>query len=251
VFDPTTLSSIAGVERRNAVIQAAAYLVERYRRRWASIVPIELNRLAYTLDAQIKRVPEVHDGARLIPVRGGFCVLVGHNLPRSKYRTSVAHELAHTLFYSRAAEMPQQLVAPTAKEEHFCFDVARRVLAPDYLIKSADLWQEPSARCIFRRLTDPNGSFQLSQPVAARVMLADYELAVGVAGRCVKEGNEWTIQAGAAAVSPKLCPSDRTHLWTSVRHWLTDATEPSGYHIFGQTAPDSLSAFVVAVRAAT
>jgi hypothetical protein len=248
VTDPKSWLSAEGAERRGAAADAADLLLNTYRRCWAGLVPIELHRLAYTLDVQIKRVREVDGGARLIPVRGGFRVIVGHNLPRAKYRMAVAHELSHTLFYSRAAEMPEQLIECTDQEEHFCFDVARRILAPAWLIDAANLDRESDPQVVFCQLTNRKGAFQVSQPVAARLMLADYELATGIGSRWMNTAEGWSPQKSGASASPKLNPNNRKYLWAAARHWLNCGVELQGYRVFGQTDRDGTSAFVVATR---
>lgn len=246
---PTDWLKAKGEERRRVVTAAAAALSGKYKKRWESVVPIELHRLAYTLDAQIKRHRHVRDGARLLPVPGGFRVLIGYNLPRSKFRTSVAHELAHTLFYSRDSETPQQLVASSQAEEHFCFDVARHVLAPDWLVHAAELERLSDASEVYRRLIDWNGAFQLSQPIAARVMLADYQLAIGVAGRWVRGQDGWKCECSGASASPCLSTDERAFLWYVAESWLRRGIEWSGFRVIGRPIQrDSDSAFVVVVR---
>jgi hypothetical protein len=179
--DPLRWLATHGDDWRDAVEQASSILLSEYRARWPDGPFVNLFQLGVTLGARITRVANLCDGARLMPVDGGFRVLINEDLPGARFRFSVAHELAHTLFYSRENSVPRQLQAPADKEEQFCSDVARRVLAPSWLIDRCRLREIADAKEVFRRLTDSAGAFRLSKALAARVMLADYGLRLELA----------------------------------------------------------------------
>src|SRR5216683_899778 len=88
-----------GADREQAIEQASRQLIEAYKKTWPTIVPIELHRLAATLNAKISTVPNLEGEARLVPSKGGFMVFVDPALPAARQRMAIAHELAHTLFY--------------------------------------------------------------------------------------------------------------------------------------------------------
>jgi hypothetical protein len=237
-----------GEDRRGAVRSAAALLLADYRERWPTLAPVELNRVASTVGAKIVWVPQLSGGARLLPVPGGFRILVSRGLPSAKVRTSIAHELAHTLFYSRAEEVPQQLITANEKEEKFCFDVARWVLAPDWIVEASGIRKMRDPRTVFALLIDPSGPFRLSRPIASRVMLDDYHMATGIAGRWVKKG-KWALERSSACASRGLGRKDREFLRSAARRWLMDGTQPgNGDLVIAVPELSGQSAWVVVVR---
>lgn len=236
----------SGAQRRTAAKLAAGTLLARYRDRWRTIVPPELHRLAASLGSTISRVKEVEGGARLLPVRGGFQILVSTDLHMAKYRMAVAHELAHTLFYSKDEEIPKRLFGPSRREEDFCFDVGRRILAPEWLISDLQRYGLLDPEELFDCLT---GKLKLSKPIAARVMLEDYELVVGVAGRWSRNEAEWKLERGGAYASPCLGRKERKSLHELARRWLETNIAPLGpYQIVSRVHPPGEAAFVCVVR---
>lgn len=240
---PSDWLTAKGEELRLAVKRAALLLLQGYRRRWASLTPVELHRLAWSLETQICRESQVEGGARLMPVPGGFVILVDDSLPAAKWRTSIAHELVHTLFYSRETRIPARLFKATPREEHFCFDVGRRILAPDWMIADLGLTKMQDARAIFAVLTAKLG---LSRPVAARVMLQDYMLARGVAARWARTNGHWGLVHGNVFASPSLGRQERERLRSVAKHWLEDKSSIADeLRVFGTFEPSGESAFVL------
>jgi hypothetical protein len=240
---PSDWLRASGDELRLAVKHAALLLLEGYRHKWANLAPVELHRLAWSLETQISREPKVEGGARLMPVPGGFVVLIDNNLPVAKCRTSIAHELVHTLFYSRETRIPTRLFKMTPKEEHFCFDVGRRILAPDWLLVDLGLTEMQDAKAIFASLTRKLG---LSKPVAARVMLEDYMLARGVAARWAHRNGQWDLVRGNVYASPSLSRNERQFLRGVAKQWLEKKTKvEEEYRVFGTFEQSGDSAFVL------
>jgi hypothetical protein len=237
-----------GDKWQEAVVTAASILLQDYRTTWPDAPFVNLYRLASTLDTRIAFVTDLTDGARLMPVQGGFRVLVRESLPRAKFRFSVAHELAHTLFYSREHDIPQQLQGPTKNEEIFCCDVARRVLAPDWLVDRCGLREMASAKEVFATLTDSDGAFRLSKPLAARVMLADYRLAKGVGGLWLNTGGAWKLKAGMAYASQSLGDKQKKLLRGMAQFWLKNRKEPLGFQVIGCDEVEGDSAFVIVLQ---
>ena len=186
-----------------------------------------------------------------MPVQGGFRVLVKETLPPARFRFSVAHELAHTLFYSREREVPQQLQEPTEKEEIFCSDVARRVLAPRWLVEACCLKEMTDGKDVFAMLTDRRGPFRLSKPLAARVMLADYQLARGIGGMWVNSGGVWKAKPGMAYATQGLGERQRKLLRAMANYWLKHRREPPGFRIIGSDDVPGQSSFVVVLQQGT
>src|SRR5262249_273929 len=128
-------------------------------------------------------------------------------------------------------DVPRRCLEPSTKEEQFCFDVGRRILAPDWLIADIRRFQFSDPRDLFDCLTS---RLKLSKSTAARVMLEDYELAIGVAGRWRRLDGKWKLDRGRAFASPRLTPRDRKHLRATAMRWLAERVLPPGpYKIIG------------------
>jgi hypothetical protein len=243
---PLDVRQLHGTARKSAVKDAADQLLEKYRERWPSIVPVELHRLASSLQVRIEMVKGLTGGARLLPASGGFLILVSDELPPAKFRTSVAHELAHTLFYSRECLTPERAQEATKAEESFCFDVARFVLAPRWALDRVNTQETGDPEALFQVLHD---GLRLSKPLAARVMLDDYELATGVAGRWEGSAGLWTLQRGSACATSALTSPERKALWEMARAWVCDRAQPAiHHHVFGFDDKTGRSSFVVVVK---
>jgi hypothetical protein len=234
------------VQCPDATLRAPTEQLSRaYRERWPDLIPVELHRLAWCLAVRIDPVGPLEGGARLVPVSGGFVVLVDRRLSPARYRTAVAHELAHTLFYSVSSSMPKRRVEHSKKEEYFCFDVARRLLAPKWVVEAIGLRQGHDAQEVFNALTS---KLHLSRPVAARVMLDDHELAQGVAGRWRKDGGAWLLGKGTACASPSLSQEQRRSLRHRAHQWLTGQQVTTvACRVIGELNRTGESAFVVVV----
>ena len=232
-------------EWRTAVRHAAGFLLREYRTRWTHLVPIELNRLAASLGAKIIRVRSLPGHGRLIPADERFVVLVDAKLGYSSFRTTVAHELAHILFFDREAKEVRRREV-LEKEEDFCFDVARHLLVPDWHLKQIRGRQISNVGELFSILTE---EFRVSRPVAARVMLEDYALAEGIAGRWTKRNGEWSLDPGRAYASPSIASEMRKELHALAREWLASGTETVGdYRVAGIVEQSGQSAFVVVAQ---
>ena len=243
---PPSWLRLKGLDRATAVERASHELLRAYREQWPNLIPTELHRLSASLGCQVRTVRNLEGGARLLPVRGGFHVLVSDKLEAGRYRTAVAHELCHTLFYSRNGDIPERLLPTTEAEERFCFDVARRVLAPRWMLEAVGLPSQRDAKPMFRILT---GRFKLSRPTAARLMLADYELVTGVAGRWSLVENEWRLNRGESSASPQLKVTERKLLHSAARNWLRSGDPETIFcQVFGLMEAGNQSAFVLVQR---
>jgi hypothetical protein len=216
--NPADWLNTQGAERKAALDFAAEVLLADYMQRWPCAAPVDLLRLAESLGAEITRIRDLEGGARLIPLRGGFQVLVSETLESNRARVAIAHELAHTLFYDRQTEAPKRLIAPSNAEEHFCADLARRLLAPSYLLTTGtatELRQDELYRLAVDR-------FQLSRLAAARLILQDYGLGSGTAARWQRTAGGWLQVPSTACKSDKLSPLECSQMDQFVKNWLED-----------------------------
>ena len=242
------LSSV-GSRRRNACEEAASLITSNYRQKWSNLKPVELNRLAASLNVQLRELPELEGGARLAPTPGGFLLLFSEDSRQNDYaqfRISVSHELAHTLFFERKGSegIPQRLLNPSEEEERFCFEVARRILAPRWILSNLGLLRERDASVIFKALTKTLG---LSWSVAARLMVEDYPLVLAVAGRWRKIRNRWQVVSGEFFSTPELPEETLLGLTRAVGAWLErESTVGFNCNIAARFSNGRRSAFVIA-----
>jgi len=211
--------SVKNEKREFAVQEAANILLSSYcsRSQWLNLIPIELYRLAATLNTKIEFISNTKSEATLIPVKGGFRILINGDLGRSRYRTSIAHELVHTLFYDSSKSVPRRMFKPSNEEEWFCFDVARRILAPEWHLMSLGVLTLRDPKQIFDLLTSKH---KISLPMASRIVLQDYCIFQGVAGRWKKDEKGWKLQQGTAYASPTLSTKRRKMLNDRAREFL-------------------------------
>jgi hypothetical protein len=234
-----------GVERQRAVECAAETLMADYRRSYRSMVPPELHRLASLIGAQISYVADLPGGARLLPVQGGFQILIDSTLVGCRKRTAIAHELVHTLFYSKNDSIPKRVLPPSRTEEHFCFDVARRILVPHWMIRSSGLRDIQEASRLFSTIAC---TFKLSRQMASRVLLQDYQLLSGVAAVWIKTGEQWRMKLGNCYASPDLSRRDRATLHSVARAWLCSEQKENRSEVIGSFDSTARKAFVLVVQ---
>jgi hypothetical protein len=188
--------------RAKAIQQASAMLLDDYLRHWSERIPVDLKKLANSLATEIVEMDEMKGDGFLMPTQNGFRILVRPGQPIGRHRATIAHELAHILFYSDPKKgQPRRLIPTTLKEEHFCFDLARHILAPRAHLKAIGIIDETDPIIIFSKLVE---QLKLSRPWAARIMFADYGLAKGIGGRWVQSSLGWKQERGSASATPSL-----------------------------------------------
>ena len=236
-----------GNARCEAVRKAARFLLKQYLEKWAYLIPVELHRLAATANAEIVRMQDLNGDAILMPVRGGFQILVNAAASAGRYRTSVAHELVHTLFYTIPEQgAPRRAIPHNQREESFCFDVARHLLVPQEHLEAIGVLRESDVTLIFNQLTRV---LLLSRPWAARVMLADYALARGIAGRWIRTAEGWKQEKSAATATPSLSREERANLRKAVAEHLESPEKGSGgLRIVTLTEQSGAGVFVIAAQ---
>ncbi|MGD0598053.1 MAG: hypothetical protein ABSA64_11110 [Sedimentisphaerales bacterium] len=208
----------AGQSWVESVESASSFLLRDYLKKWEHLIPVELHRLASTLHAEVVRLNDLEGEAVIMPKNGGFRILVKSSMTTSRYRTSVAHELVHTLFYTDSNEgTPQRAIPHSKREENFCFDVARYLLAPKEHLEKIGVFRESDPTIVFNMLTQ---TLRLSRPLAARVMLADYPLATGIGGRWILKPIGWKLEPGSSTASPCLSEREKTELRKVAKGYL-------------------------------
>ncbi len=206
-----------GESYKQAIEEASKFLLLNYFEKWREFIPIELNRLAYTLGAKIIPKNDINGEAILLPYRDGFLILVKTNQHIGRYRMSIAHELGHTLFFTSQNNKQERIIPYSQQEEFICFDLARHLLAPKYHLETLGFFDEVDPKLMFLKLT---GILFLSRPIAARVMLADHMLVKGIGGRWCQTENEWKLVKGYSAATPTLSEYERKKLRSIARDFL-------------------------------
>lgn len=236
-----TWLSTRGNARIEAARLAANALLYDYPYSGERLSRIDLGRLAVALRIKLKRRVSVSGEARLIPTDRGFVILYSRP-PGSghRYRTSIAHEMAHTLFYSRE-HPPTRIIPWSQAEEHFCFDVARMILAPQWLLSSLGIFEMEDVMAALDVLVRSVG---VSWPVASRLLLADHAHFVGVSARwtCETDTGIWRLDRSSAAATDRLTRTERQHLHGLARRWLQSG-EPEP-QVAGRISPSGSVAFV-------
>jgi hypothetical protein len=225
-----------GAARLRAAAEAAEQVLAKYPRSSSSADYVDLGLLSRSLNVHVRWLPRVSGRARLVPRKDGFTAYAESygsvrsasatwNHPRA--RMDLAHELAHTLFYSWTEDVPTRQVPVSSDEEHFCFDAARRILAPEWLITSLS----KSTRDIGNLYDLLSLRGRISRPTAARLLLSDYGLAQGVAGRWRRDGREWRLERGTAIASSNLSASERQTFRAQALRYLNEEPVSPGYAV--------------------
>ena len=225
-----------GPERLRAAAEASNRLFAKYPKSRAPADYVDIGLLSQSLSVRVHWLPRVSGRARLIPRKDGFTVYATAygsehssagtwNHPRA--RMDLAHELAHTLFYSWQNDVPIRQFPVTPDEEHFCFDAARRVLAPAWLVahlskSTRDIRNLYDLLCLRGRI---------SRPTAARLLLSDYGIAQGVAGRWKRHDGNWRLEPGTGVASSNLSISQRQAFRAQALRCLNDETPPAAYMV--------------------
>jgi IrrE N-terminal-like domain len=194
-----------GSSRAGIADKAAEYLLSQYKRSGSrDEIPVNLDGLAKSLRCRVEIADSMEGEGRLLPTSTGFTILINPRMPYPRRRVSIAHEMAHTLFYD-SQRSNRRIIPATTEEEGFCFDVGRRLLAPRWLLRRAGLYEERAVGAIFRAL---KVRFLLTRPAAARAILQDHSLVVGLAGVWRRRRSRWEIDFDSLVTSPVLDSAD-------------------------------------------
>ena len=116
---------------------------------------------------KIEKLDMETDGM-LIPCKGGFIMKINNGLPLVRQRFACAHEIGHTYFFDLEKDPP---VKPYTRsktrywiEEGICYEIGRRILLPDFLIKK---WIENSKPPYIDEFTDMMNVFIVSGELLA------------------------------------------------------------------------------------
>lgn len=80
------------------------------------------------------RREKLHTHGMLIPVKDGFVIKLNSDTPRTRQRSTCAHEIAHTFFYDLSASPPRRMDYGTGRygyEENMCNELTGEILMPE------------------------------------------------------------------------------------------------------------------------
>ena len=241
-------SELHGEEWHKSITESVTYLLSSYQNKFSNEIPVNLYRLAALNDTRIEIVNKLEGEARLLPINNGFLILVNENewLTRNKRcRTAIAHELAHTIFYNNVGGVPTRMFKSDNREEQFCFDVGRRLLAPEWLIKKYIFPKLPDVQLIFNKLHE---EFKISRPVIARIMLQDYPIASGIANAWELINGKWIPKKGLSLASPNLPTELKKKLKEISESWLINENKVfSPWLIIDQIEDPKKSAYIMVI----
>lgn len=236
-----------GSEWHDIVCEAARLLLTPYELRWKGELPINPYRLAWCVRARVRRVAGLEGPAYLMPVVGGFHLLIASGTRPFALRTAVAHEIVHSLFYDNTARIPSRLASGSEREEAFCREVARRLLAPRWALEKITLSSDSHVSEMMNAVIAGLG---ITIPVASRVLLEDYALVVGVAGTW-REVNSCGVPVSSGAHATRcLSRKERTDLRKLGTWWLNSSNRgalPKRYMIAATDYGEGVKFVVVAL----
>jgi hypothetical protein len=110
-------------------------------------------------------------------------------------------------------------------------------------LKAIRVFDDNDPSAIFLKLTR---TLRMSRPWAARVMLADYSLAKGIAGRWIKTKNGWKQEPGSATATPTLSKAEKRKLREVAERYLeSHSKETQGHHVFSVAEKNTGGVFVL------
>lgn len=121
----------------------------------------------------------VVDEGLLMPVQGGFIIKYGildknqNKFYNVKIRETIAHELAHILFYDCSSLMPQLKTIPP---EYLCHDIARKLLLPGQIIKDKFSEKINSNDNLIQIIEQLSRDFQVALILMAKRLTEDLSL---------------------------------------------------------------------------
>jgi len=117
---------------------------------------------------------------------------------RHRRRFTIAHELAHTLFYWRGGSAPERVAKDSAAQEIFCDALASALLVPPAAAEAMSLHPE-SVIALHR-------AYDVSIEVAARALVHAHRESVGWVVICPPNAEEPWVQWGAERSSDAVGP---------------------------------------------
>ena len=222
--NPIEWLKASGGKWKENLLLAANLLLKEYRVKWSHVVPINLNLLAFSLDTKIRVVSTLESEATISPGYRCFTIFLRGSTNSSRKRTKIAHELAHILFYNMHLDIPRRLIDENKKElrereEIFCYDLARYLLAPEWVIK--EMFPEHRLKSMnhFKTFEYFVRTLQITKPLASRLILEDYSLTNGFCGYWKLKGNKWDLDGNKAFYS-KNFKGRKNEVKKAVMDWL-------------------------------
>jgi len=114
------------------------------------IPPFDLKVIADELKVREISFASIGKDALLIPTEDGFKIKISSELPKSRQRFALAHELGHTLFFNRDGPRPYRPYSKykdNGAEERLCDIFAGEILIPEYSLRQQIRhFREPTLR---------------------------------------------------------------------------------------------------------
>ena len=106
-------------------------------------LPVDVDRIAEQIGIRIIMDQSYLGRAdgRLLPVPGGFCVQLKEPVSKVRKRFTLAHEIGHTLFYSREGSWPEHQISRTSEKEHMAEERICNLFAMALLMPASRLRQ--------------------------------------------------------------------------------------------------------------
>ncbi|MCD4704772.1 ImmA/IrrE family metallo-endopeptidase [bacterium] len=110
----------------------------------------------------------------LIPKREGFSVILNSEHNQTRKRTTLAHEIGHTLFFDISVMPPKRMITYSKSEEWLCYDFGRCLLMPSEFVKKyvSIYKQTPTPQ----KIIDLTNLFEVSKNVLLMRITRDFQL---------------------------------------------------------------------------
>jgi len=110
----------------------------------------------------------------LIPKRGGFSVILNSEHNQTRKRTTLAHEIGHTLFFDISVMPPKRIITYSKSEEWLCYDFGRCLLMPSKFVKKyvSKYKRTPTPQ----KIIDLTNLFEVSKDLFLRRITQDFHL---------------------------------------------------------------------------
>jgi len=139
-------------------------------------IPINLNEILELrkINDLILEKSRFNFQGELIPKREGFSVILNSEHNQTRKRTTLAHEIGHTLFFDISVLPPKRIITYSKSEEWLCYDFGRCLLMPSEFVKRyvSKYKRTPTPKKIIE-LAD---SFEVSKDVFLMRITRDFHL---------------------------------------------------------------------------
>lgn len=139
-----------------------------------NIIPIDLNPIVKQRKIKISNKIYKYNQGELIPKNYGFSVILNSKDGRIRNRTTLAHEIGHTLFFDISVLPPKRIIAYSDSEEWLCYDFGRCLLMPTEFVKKyvSKYKRTPTPQ----KIIDLTNLFKVSKDLFLRRITRDFHL---------------------------------------------------------------------------